>query len=382
MSLSLTFFSITQTAYFVIPDDGIQHGKELICSYNGCSNPRTKFCYCVHCNQPVAKRNFARKHNHFCSAGDEISNSKSNIYTSRCNVGRISNIGSSNGSSCDESQNNTLSYRQSKTQGRRKSQLSDLETPCNDHVTRGESIIPATLDTLTNISSTSSTNMPNNNSDSLLTFRGSTPTCSEVPTTHTNTHTNTRQDNSNNNNNGIHKSFGTDTDSKQKLWGDLLLKRPAPAPRSLSNKDDTNKYNHSNSAMINSLQEVLREGEAIEKGDDNVNATLAVIDYVTDSANNNNTSRSRLEASDSRGEEKKKTKRGRTTSLSSTAATKKSITTKVSIMLSKNNNNNNVGEKEKVFTYKEEEFPYDDASTTSSSEISIELRPTGKKRKY
>jgi hypothetical protein len=47
----------------VIPED-MKHGAELVCSYNACRNAGTKFRYCVHCQLPVAKRNFFKRHKH------------------------------------------------------------------------------------------------------------------------------------------------------------------------------------------------------------------------------------------------------------------------------------------------------------------------------
>jgi hypothetical protein len=42
----------------------VQHGEELICSYDACRNAGIKFRYCSHCRVPVAKRNFNQRHSH------------------------------------------------------------------------------------------------------------------------------------------------------------------------------------------------------------------------------------------------------------------------------------------------------------------------------
>ncbi|KAG7360233.1 hypothetical protein IV203_035332 [Nitzschia inconspicua] len=52
-----------KTAYFVVPHD-IEHGKNLICSYPPCADLGVKFCFCVHCGIPVAKRNVRQRHDH------------------------------------------------------------------------------------------------------------------------------------------------------------------------------------------------------------------------------------------------------------------------------------------------------------------------------
>ena len=46
----------------MILTDTIKHGTDLICSHAACRNAGTKFRYCKHCNLPVAKRNFSRRH--------------------------------------------------------------------------------------------------------------------------------------------------------------------------------------------------------------------------------------------------------------------------------------------------------------------------------
>ncbi|KAG7350591.1 hypothetical protein IV203_009951 [Nitzschia inconspicua] len=53
----------SKTAYFVVPHD-IEHGKNLICSYPPCADLGVKFCFCVHCGIPVAKRNVRQRHDH------------------------------------------------------------------------------------------------------------------------------------------------------------------------------------------------------------------------------------------------------------------------------------------------------------------------------
>lgn len=57
-----------KTAYFVIPQ-GIEHGDELVCSYPACRQAGVKFRYCLHCEVPVAKRNFRNRHRH-CAPED------------------------------------------------------------------------------------------------------------------------------------------------------------------------------------------------------------------------------------------------------------------------------------------------------------------------
>jgi len=52
-----------RNAHFVIPSD-VQHGEELICSYEACRHGGIKFRYCATCSLPVAKRNFNQRHSH------------------------------------------------------------------------------------------------------------------------------------------------------------------------------------------------------------------------------------------------------------------------------------------------------------------------------
>mmetsp|Transcript_116068 Transcript_116068/g.335204 ORF Transcript_116068/g.335204 Transcript_116068/m.335204 type:complete len:783 (-) Transcript_116068:12-2360(-) len=52
-----------RNAHFVIPPD-VQHGEELICSYEACRLGGIKFRYCEICSLPVAKRNFNQRHSH------------------------------------------------------------------------------------------------------------------------------------------------------------------------------------------------------------------------------------------------------------------------------------------------------------------------------
>jgi hypothetical protein len=54
---------VLQTAHFKIPTD-VKHGQELFCSYPACRDGGVKFCYCMHCRIPVAKRNFRIRHHH------------------------------------------------------------------------------------------------------------------------------------------------------------------------------------------------------------------------------------------------------------------------------------------------------------------------------
>lgn len=42
----------------------MKHGAELVCSYAACLNAGIKFRYCRKCQQPVAKRNFFKRHRH------------------------------------------------------------------------------------------------------------------------------------------------------------------------------------------------------------------------------------------------------------------------------------------------------------------------------
>jgi hypothetical protein len=50
-------------AHFVIPRN-VKHGDSLTCSYAPCRALGVKFCFCVHCNIPVAKRCFRMRHHH------------------------------------------------------------------------------------------------------------------------------------------------------------------------------------------------------------------------------------------------------------------------------------------------------------------------------
>ena len=52
-----------QTANFYIPRD-VKHGDILTCSYPACRAFGVKFCFCVYCNIPVAKRCFRKRHHH------------------------------------------------------------------------------------------------------------------------------------------------------------------------------------------------------------------------------------------------------------------------------------------------------------------------------
>ena len=52
-----------QTANFYIPRD-VKHGDSLTCSYPACRAFGVKFCFCVYCNIPVAKRCFRKRHHH------------------------------------------------------------------------------------------------------------------------------------------------------------------------------------------------------------------------------------------------------------------------------------------------------------------------------
>jgi hypothetical protein len=52
-----------KTAHFIIPPN-IQHGDELVCSFQPCRAAGAKFRYCLHCKVPVAKRNFRNRHKH------------------------------------------------------------------------------------------------------------------------------------------------------------------------------------------------------------------------------------------------------------------------------------------------------------------------------
>lgn len=52
-----------KTAYFTIPH-AVKHGQDLVCSYPACAAQGVKFCYCIHCGIPVAKRNFRQRHGH------------------------------------------------------------------------------------------------------------------------------------------------------------------------------------------------------------------------------------------------------------------------------------------------------------------------------
>jgi hypothetical protein len=48
---------------FEIPRD-VKHGENLQCSFPQCRNEGVKFCYCLICGIPVAKRNFRQRHEH------------------------------------------------------------------------------------------------------------------------------------------------------------------------------------------------------------------------------------------------------------------------------------------------------------------------------
>ena len=55
------------------------HGAELKCSHPSCMRDGIKFRYCKHCNKPVAKRNFRKRHAHpelIDHADDQVSSSK------------------------------------------------------------------------------------------------------------------------------------------------------------------------------------------------------------------------------------------------------------------------------------------------------------------
>eukprot|EP00934_Nitzschia_sp_Nitz4_P006451 Nitzschia sp. Nitz4//scaffold3_size479765//443303//444471//NITZ4_000187-RA/size479765-processed-gene-1.275-mRNA-1//1//CDS//3329551019//6441//frame0 len=53
----------SNTAYFTIPRS-IKHGANLYCSHAQCRKDGVKFCYCIVCGIPVAKRNFRQRHEH------------------------------------------------------------------------------------------------------------------------------------------------------------------------------------------------------------------------------------------------------------------------------------------------------------------------------
>eukprot|EP00557_Chaetoceros_sp_GSL56_P005735 CAMPEP_0176500948 /NCGR_PEP_ID=MMETSP0200_2-20121128/13872_1 /TAXON_ID=947934 /ORGANISM="Chaetoceros sp., Strain GSL56" /LENGTH=387 /DNA_ID=CAMNT_0017899747 /DNA_START=892 /DNA_END=2052 /DNA_ORIENTATION=+ len=62
-------------------DKGLErvHGAELKCSHPSCMRDGIKFRYCKHCNKPVAKRNFRKRHAHpeLIDLEDESKNSSS-----------------------------------------------------------------------------------------------------------------------------------------------------------------------------------------------------------------------------------------------------------------------------------------------------------------
>jgi hypothetical protein len=50
--------TVSSHSFYIAPDD-VQHGDELFCTYPACNEGQgVKFCYCVYCKAPVAKRNF------------------------------------------------------------------------------------------------------------------------------------------------------------------------------------------------------------------------------------------------------------------------------------------------------------------------------------
>ena len=55
---------VAQVAHFIVPAK-VTHGHPLLCSYPACRDQGVKFCFCVHCNMPVAKRNFRNRHSHY-----------------------------------------------------------------------------------------------------------------------------------------------------------------------------------------------------------------------------------------------------------------------------------------------------------------------------
>lgn len=57
----------------------VQHGEELICSYEACRNAGIKFRYCASCRIPVAKRNFNQRHSHGLSHVSTIHATWSNV---------------------------------------------------------------------------------------------------------------------------------------------------------------------------------------------------------------------------------------------------------------------------------------------------------------
>jgi hypothetical protein len=59
----ILLFNCGQTARFAISQE-TNHGEELMCSHRICSNSGIKFFYCAHCDKPVYKRDFARRHSH------------------------------------------------------------------------------------------------------------------------------------------------------------------------------------------------------------------------------------------------------------------------------------------------------------------------------
>lgn len=70
-----------KTGYFVVPDN-IEHGDELMCSYQACRQAGVKFRYCLYCKVPVAKRNFRNRHRHGLPGYDgveELSDSEESV---------------------------------------------------------------------------------------------------------------------------------------------------------------------------------------------------------------------------------------------------------------------------------------------------------------
>lgn len=66
-SNALNSCNFPQTAHFTISKN-LKHAEELICSYPACRDGGVKFCYCAHCQIPVAKRNFRIRHHHYEAA--------------------------------------------------------------------------------------------------------------------------------------------------------------------------------------------------------------------------------------------------------------------------------------------------------------------------
>mmetsp|Transcript_18447 Transcript_18447/g.31490 ORF Transcript_18447/g.31490 Transcript_18447/m.31490 type:complete len:287 (-) Transcript_18447:530-1390(-) len=59
------------SAYFEIPIDA-PHGILLGCSHPSCGNDKKRFRYCVVCQIPVSKRNFAKRHSHGLPMGSTM----------------------------------------------------------------------------------------------------------------------------------------------------------------------------------------------------------------------------------------------------------------------------------------------------------------------